>query len=140
MIGGSGEQLTLRVVARYADWYNTPGSPVEVVARKLEVLRGYCDEIGRDFEAMVKTATIQAVAVAPTRDEARRMAEASPYYRPDLPSANVVGEPDDAVEQLRRFAELGISQINVRFADFPRLDGAMRFFEEVVPRLRAAGI
>ena len=140
MIGGSGEQLTLRVVARYADWYNTPGSPVEVVARKLEVLRGRCDEIGRDFQAMVKTATIQAVAVAPTRDEARRMAEASPYYRPDLPSANVVGEPADAVEQLRRFAELGISQINVRFADFPRLDGAMRFFEEVVPRLRAAGL
>jgi alkanesulfonate monooxygenase SsuD/methylene tetrahydromethanopterin reductase-like flavin-dependent oxidoreductase (luciferase family) len=140
MIGGGGEQLTLRVVARHADWYNTPGSPVEVVQRKLEVLRQHCDEIGRDYASMVKTATLGTVAVAPTRAEAQRMAGASPFYRPDQPSAAVVGEPGDAVEQLRRFADLGISHINVRFADFPRLDGAMRFFEEVVPRLRAAGL
>lgn len=68
------------------------------------------------------------------------MAEASPFYRPDQPTAAIVGEPGDAVEQLRTFAGLGVSHINVRFADFPRLDGAMRFFEAVVPRLRAAGI
>jgi alkanesulfonate monooxygenase SsuD/methylene tetrahydromethanopterin reductase-like flavin-dependent oxidoreductase (luciferase family) len=140
MIGAAGEQLALRVVARQADWYNTPGSPVEVVARKLDVLRGYCDEIGRDYDAMVKTATIGAVAVAPTRAEAQRMASGSPFYRPDQPSSAVVGEPADAVEQLRRFAELGISHINVRFADFPRVDGALRFFEQVVPLLRSAGI
>jgi alkanesulfonate monooxygenase SsuD/methylene tetrahydromethanopterin reductase-like flavin-dependent oxidoreductase (luciferase family) len=140
MIGAAGEQLALRVVARHADWYNTPGSPVEVVERKLAVLRRYCDEIGRDYDAMPKTATIGTVAVAPTRAEAQRMAAASPFYRPDQPTAAVVGEPDDAVEQLRRFSQLGIGHINVRFADYPRLDGAMRFFEEVVPRLRAAGM
>lgn len=140
MIGGGGEQLTLRVVARQADWYNTPGSPVEVVQRKLEVLRGYCEEIARDFDAMPKTATISAIAVAPTRAEAQRIAEASPFYRPDQPTSAVVGEPGDAVEQLRKFSNLGVSHINVRFADYPRLDGAMRFFEEVVPRLRAAGM
>lgn len=140
MIGGSGEQLTLRVVARHADWYNTPGSPVEVVARKLDVLRGYCDEIGRDFAALPKTATLSTVAISSTRAEAQRMAEASPFHRPDQPTAAIVGEPGDAVEQLRTFAGLGVSHINVRFADFPRLDGAMRFFEAVVPRLRAAGI
>ena len=68
------------------------------------------------------------------------MVEGSPFYRPDQPSAAVVGEPGVAVEQLRRFADLGITHLNVRFADFPRLDGAMRFFEEVVPLLRAAGL
>jgi alkanesulfonate monooxygenase SsuD/methylene tetrahydromethanopterin reductase-like flavin-dependent oxidoreductase (luciferase family) len=138
MIGAAGEQLALRVVARHADWYNTPGSPLAVVRRKLEVLRGYCDEIGRDVDAMVKTATIGAVAVADTRAEARRIAEASPYYDPSQPTAAVVGEPGDAVEQLRAFAALGVSHINLRFADFPRLDGAMRFVEQVVPLLRAA--
>jgi alkanesulfonate monooxygenase SsuD/methylene tetrahydromethanopterin reductase-like flavin-dependent oxidoreductase (luciferase family) len=140
MIGGGGEQLTLRVVARYADWYNTPGSPVEVVQRKLEVLRGYCQEIGRDFDAMPKTATLGTVAIAKTRDEAQRMAEASPFYNPAQPTAAVIGTPDDAVEQLRKFSDLGVSHINVRFADFPRFDGATRFFEEVVPKLRAAGM
>jgi alkanesulfonate monooxygenase SsuD/methylene tetrahydromethanopterin reductase-like flavin-dependent oxidoreductase (luciferase family) len=140
MIGAAGEQLALRVVARHADWYNTPGSPVEVVQRKLDVLRRYCDEIGRDYDAMPKTATLGTVAIASTRAEAQRMAEASPFYRPDQPSAAVVGEPGQAVEQLRRFADLGVGHINVRFADYPRLDGAMRFFEEVVPLLRSAGL
>lgn len=140
MIGAAGEQLALRVVARHADWYNTPGIPVELVQRKLDVLHRYCDEIGREYDAMVKTATIGTVAVAPTRAEAQRMAEASPFFRPDQPSSAVVGEPGDAVEQLRRFADLGVSHINVRFADFPRVEGAMRFVEQVVPLLRAAGL
>jgi alkanesulfonate monooxygenase SsuD/methylene tetrahydromethanopterin reductase-like flavin-dependent oxidoreductase (luciferase family) len=140
MIGAAGEQLALRVVAKYADWYNTPGSPFEVVQRKLDVLRQHCDEIGRDYKGMVKTGTVSAVAVASTRAEAQRMVEASPFYKADQPSAAVVGEPGDCVEQLRRFADLGVTHLNIRFADFPRLDGAMRFFEEVVPLLRAAGL
>jgi len=140
MIGASGEQLALRVVARQADWYNTPSGTVEMVQRKLDVLKGYCDEIGRDFGTMVKTGSLSAIAIAPTRAEAQRMAEASPFYKPDQPGAAIVGEPGDAVEQLRTFADLGISHINVRFADFPRLDGAMRFVEQVLPLLRQAGI
>src|SRR3954469_9785031 len=76
MIGASGEQLALRVVARQADWYNTPSGTIEMVKRKLDVLRGHCEAAGRDYDAMVKTGSFSAVAVAPTRGEARRMAEA----------------------------------------------------------------
>jgi len=140
MIGASGEQLALRVVARQADWYNTPSGTVEMVRRKLDVLRRSCDELGRDYDAMVKTGSLSAIAIAPTRAEAQRMAEASPFYKPDQPGASIVGEPSDAVEQLRTFAELGVSHINIRFADFPRLDGAMRFVEQVIPLLRQAGM
>lgn len=42
MIGGGGEQRTLRVVARYADWWNMPNGTPENYARKLNILRGYC--------------------------------------------------------------------------------------------------
>lgn len=140
MIGASGEQLALRVVARHADWYNTPSGTIEMVRHKLDVLRGHCEAVGRDYDAMVKTGSLSAVAIAPTRAEAQRLAEASPFYKPDQPGAALVGEPGDAVEQLARFAEIGISHINIRFADFPRLNGAMRFVEHVLPRLRDAGI
>jgi len=47
-IGGQGEQRTLRSVARYAQHWNYPGGPVEQFAAKLEVLRGHCDDVGRD--------------------------------------------------------------------------------------------
>ncbi len=47
-IGGGGEQLTLRMVAKYADIWNMPGGPVEDFKHKSEVLDGHCAKIGRD--------------------------------------------------------------------------------------------
>jgi len=46
-VGGAGERLTLRVVARHADVWNVIG-PVEEVARKATVLDQHCADIGRD--------------------------------------------------------------------------------------------
>lgn len=53
LIGGSGERKTLRLVAEYANacnLYPTPDLP-----HKLDVLRRYCDELGRDYTAIEKT-------------------------------------------------------------------------------------
>ncbi|HYP39528.1 MAG TPA: LLM class F420-dependent oxidoreductase [Chloroflexia bacterium] len=47
-IGGSGEQLMLRLVARHADIYNGPSASVEQARHKNEVLDRHCEEIGRD--------------------------------------------------------------------------------------------
>ncbi len=53
-IGGGGEQLTLRVVARHADCSNFGGKPHEF-QHKCEVLQGHCREVGRDYDEIVKT-------------------------------------------------------------------------------------
>jgi F420-dependent oxidoreductase-like protein len=56
MIGGSGEKRTLRLVAKYADAANISASEgVEVVKRKLDVLREHCADVGRDYAAIEKT-------------------------------------------------------------------------------------
>ncbi len=55
MIGGSGERKTLRLVARYADACNLFGGDPEVVAGKLEVLKGHCESEGRDYSEIEKT-------------------------------------------------------------------------------------
>ena len=54
MIGGSGEQLTLRAVACWADACNLFGDPA-TVKHKLEVLRAHCEKEGRDFESIERT-------------------------------------------------------------------------------------
>jgi alkanesulfonate monooxygenase SsuD/methylene tetrahydromethanopterin reductase-like flavin-dependent oxidoreductase (luciferase family) len=54
MIGGSGEQLTLRAVARWGDACNIFGDPATVKA-KLDILRGHCDKLGRDFNTIERT-------------------------------------------------------------------------------------
>lgn len=53
LIGGNGEQKTLRLVARYADACNLSPSPE--LPRKLEVLRQHCATEGRDYDAIEKT-------------------------------------------------------------------------------------
>jgi alkanesulfonate monooxygenase SsuD/methylene tetrahydromethanopterin reductase-like flavin-dependent oxidoreductase (luciferase family) len=47
LIGGGGEQKTLRTVARYADFWHGHGTP-EIIAHKLEVLAAHCADVGRD--------------------------------------------------------------------------------------------
>jgi alkanesulfonate monooxygenase len=54
MIGGSGEKKTLRLVARYADACNLFGG--DDLRRKLDVLREHCARLGRDYDAIEKTA------------------------------------------------------------------------------------
>ncbi len=56
MIGGGGERKTLRLVAQYADACNLGASPE--LAHKLDVLRGHCDDVGRDYADIEKTAMI----------------------------------------------------------------------------------
>jgi F420-dependent oxidoreductase-like protein len=53
LIGGDGEQKTLRLVARYADACSL--RPTPEIPRKLEVLRQHCEREGRDYEAIEKT-------------------------------------------------------------------------------------
>lgn len=56
LVGGMGEKVTLRLVARYAQGCNFfQGAGVAEIAHKLEVLRGYCSELGRDYAAIRKT-------------------------------------------------------------------------------------
>ncbi|HZU58994.1 MAG TPA: LLM class F420-dependent oxidoreductase [Actinocrinis sp.] len=55
LIGGGGEQKTLRFVARYADACNLFDGGDEFVAHKLDVLRGHCEAEGRDFDTIEKT-------------------------------------------------------------------------------------
>lgn len=52
LIGGSGEQLTLRVVAKHANIWNFVAGPVEEFQRKLGILKGHCEAVGRDFSTI----------------------------------------------------------------------------------------
>ena len=60
LIGGSGPTKTLRTTARHADMWNGYGSP-ERIAATSEILRERCAEIGRPFEAIERTVTLDGV-------------------------------------------------------------------------------
>jgi alkanesulfonate monooxygenase SsuD/methylene tetrahydromethanopterin reductase-like flavin-dependent oxidoreductase (luciferase family) len=52
VVGGSGEQLTLRIVAEHADFWNYQGRSLEEFVQKIEVLHRHCAEVGRDLASL----------------------------------------------------------------------------------------
>lgn len=57
LIGGGGEQKTLRLVARYADACNLFAQMgTQGLVHKLDILKQHCDEVGRDYAEIEKTA------------------------------------------------------------------------------------
>jgi alkanesulfonate monooxygenase SsuD/methylene tetrahydromethanopterin reductase-like flavin-dependent oxidoreductase (luciferase family) len=133
LIGGGGEQLTLRVVAKYADWWNIPGGSLENYAHKLSVLRRHCAAVGRDHAEIVKTWSAEAISVAETESQAQRIAAASPYN-----GDPIVGTPAQVAEKLQAFVDLGVEYFIVRLIDFPKTHGIEMFVQDVMPRLTAS--
>jgi alkanesulfonate monooxygenase len=85
LIGGGGERKTLRLVAQYAQACNLFGGPD--VAHKLDVLRGHCADVGRDYDEIEKT-----------------------VMGPIDPGEN--GEHIDAVlDRLKEWGELGVQSV-----------------------------
>lgn len=136
MVGGSGEQLTLRVVAQHADWWNVADGTPDEYRRKSDVLAEHCRAVGRDPATIVRTWESSCIAVAPTRAAAQRIVDASPFTAHAGAGSVVSGEPGDVAELLRSRHALGIAHAILRFGDFPRLDGVELFMEKVAPLLR----
>ncbi len=105
LVGGGGEQRTLRLVARYADISNWFGD-IDAMKRKGEILERYCLEEGRDPATILRTA-MAPVMIATGPDEARRLAARVPEERRQM-----MGEPlppAQAAERLSEFVAAGIS-------------------------------
>ncbi len=94
MIGGSGERKTLRLVARYAQACNLFGEAPDVVAHKLDVLRGHCDDAGTDYDAIEKT---MITTVDPAADPDAFLRDMAPYAGLGITLVTTVPASDDPV-------------------------------------------
>lgn len=111
-VGGMGEQLTLRVVAESADGWNTFFMSEEDYQRKLDVLASHCEKVGTKPADIRKSLVIQAV-VGETDDEVAERAGrlAARFGTSDIDALKkfaVIGTPDEVVERLMAYVELGV--------------------------------
>jgi F420-dependent oxidoreductase-like protein len=110
LIGGGGEQKTLRLVAKYADACNLFGD-VATVRHKLEVLDRHCEAVGRDPGEIQKTrlgGLLIAETAAEAEQKAREQAEASGLDPAVLRAYMVVGDPDSVSEQVAAYLDAGL--------------------------------
>ena len=135
-IGGGGEQLTLRVVARYADRSNFGGKPEEF-AHKVEVLKGHCAAVGRDPEEITMTWSPEVFvreSEAEIVEGGTRSFWGEPYE--SWHAGNLVGTPEQVAEKLRQYAELGCGGVVPWVADYPDTETLTLFAEQVMPEFR----
>jgi F420-dependent oxidoreductase-like protein len=109
MIGGGGERKTLRLVAKYADACNLFATPD--VAHKLDVLKRHCDDVGRDYNEIFKTA----------------------YYRFDTTEG-----PRKILTDLKALAEMGFNGVLGGVRDVWTLKPIEVIGQDVIPE--AAGL
>jgi alkanesulfonate monooxygenase SsuD/methylene tetrahydromethanopterin reductase-like flavin-dependent oxidoreductase (luciferase family) len=118
LIGGSGREKTLRTTARHADLWNGYGEPARI-AETSAVLRERCEEIGRPFESIDRTVTMEVVIRA--SESAAREAYALVEDRHGIQARigsdgsprglNVAGPPEVVAGYVREFEALGVAEV-----------------------------
>ena len=103
LVGGGGEQRTLRIVAKYADYSHWFGGPVEDLKRKHELLDRYCDEVGRDPGKIVRTMG-SPVLLVENEAQGKAILERVP---PERRAMLRTGTPEQAAEILRGYVDIG---------------------------------
>ncbi|MBI2778002.1 MAG: LLM class flavin-dependent oxidoreductase [Chloroflexi bacterium] len=136
LVGGGGEKVTLKLVAKYAD-ANNVGGGLAAVKRKEAILLEHCEREGRDPAEIERTTGVGTVIIRDSRDEARRvfleMFAGNGNARPweDQP----VGTPEDVAEMLAPYAEIGYRHLVTGFPPPHDQESMTRFAREVRPLL-----
>ena len=136
LVGGGGEQVPLKLVARYAD-ANNVGGGIDNVRRKEAILLEHCAAVGRDPAEIERTAGLGTVIIRDSRAEAERV-HAAMFERnghADQWTDQPVGTPEDIAERLAPFVELGYRHLIAGFPSPHDAESMTRLATEVVPLL-----
>ncbi len=132
LIGGGGEKVTLRIVARHANEWNVWGTP-ETLRHKIEILERHCHEVGRDPAEIRRSA--QALLFMSDDQDWLASRRAAGIAQPAL-----IGTPAEVGAALEEYAAAGVDEWIVPDFNLGRTEHKLatldRFITEVAPNLR----
>src|SRR6266436_2218203 len=129
LIGGDGAQVTLKLVAQYADACNVGDDPA-TVKQKLAVLKQHCETVGRDYQSIHRTSSTlclladsdeQALALLPVERKARLGNKVR---------TALIGSPETIRQRLAAYEDAGVQELLLRFVDGTNLETLRRFAQE----------
>ena len=148
-VGGGGEKSLLRIVGDLADGWNAVGLSVDEYARKLEILRLFCESAGRKLNT-IERSYYGSCVVGSSENEFRESFNRyyGQYRKPEesmeafvermRSTRPFVGTAAEVAEKMKGFEELGVSYFILYFPDKDGLSLLRRFADVVMPRFTVA--
>jgi alkanesulfonate monooxygenase SsuD/methylene tetrahydromethanopterin reductase-like flavin-dependent oxidoreductase (luciferase family) len=135
MIGGGGEKVTLRIVAKYADEWNVWGD-VDTLIHKMAVIDQHCEDVGRDPNEIERS----AVALLFLTDDETRI---NKLKSTDMPMPAIIGNASEVIDTVAAYRDAGVKELMVPDFTLGELIGAGqekmdlmdRFITEVAPAI-----
>jgi F420-dependent oxidoreductase-like protein len=134
LIGGSGEKVTLRLVAQYAQMCNVSGD-VQTVGRLFGVLSDHCERVGRPFDEITRSIYTTVIV---GRDEAAVAAKRARLAAFVPVRGALIGTPEQLIDMFGEYARAGTQYVVFRTPDWLDLEPIQLFASEVIPALASA--
>ena len=139
-VGGSGELLMQKATAPYAnrfDWGFLPST--EEYKLKLGVLEKQCKVVGRNFGEIEKSCWPggQVIIAQSHKELSEKISQQKPANTnlEDFRKSTLTGTPDECIEQLKVYVDLGVTSFMLFFGELPKLDGPKLFAEDVINKM-----
>ncbi len=143
-IAGGGEQVTLKIAARHAQYTNFGGDNLDSFERKSGILKQHCADVGTNFDAIVRSTNFNMFCAATEAeveekktwfiDHLGKYVSERAVQRWSRMYETSSGTPDQIVDNLRRFEAAGLEYLIINFADVAYDRGSIELFaKEVIP-------
>lgn len=136
-IGGGGEQVTLRIVARHGDWANFGGgAPIEAFVHKSTLLAEHCKAVGRDFDEIGRSVSGD-IFIRETEAELLEAGTKSLTGQPmdEWAAGHFVGTPEQVGEKMQRYIDAGCRGFVPWCGDYPDTE-TLHHYAKVMKQLR----
>jgi len=132
-IGGSGEKVMLKIVAKHADRWNCPAG-YKNFESKLGVLKDHCTAVGRDIKSInISEQLLVCIGAdeAAVEDKWKVASRLKPFS-----ITGIKGTPAQLIEQLKNRIKMGITTFTIFFSDFAPPATLELFAKEVIPAFK----
>jgi F420-dependent oxidoreductase-like protein len=141
MIGGGGEKVTLRIVAKHADHWNVWGGP-KILARKTAILEEHCRNVGRDSKTIGRSVNM-ILQFTDKQSDVDRLAETIAsrmgFNSDDARDTCLAGTPEQIRRRVVELQQAGATALFLPTFLRPYDDLVRdfdRFMSEIVPSFR----
>jgi F420-dependent oxidoreductase-like protein len=131
LIGGSGEKVTLKLVAQYGDACDVSGDLAQLRG-KFVLLKEHCEAVGRDYNAIHRTARTVCILAESDEEAVAKTPEFVKALFGNALNSVLIGSPDTIRQRIADYEAAGVQELRLIFPDVPQLNSIRRFASEFI--------